>query len=335
MAEPDYTPEFIEVLNAWEQTPPLTAEFVFDLPPGDTRKADKVGVLMYQAVLMKQDHAELDFSRIRAVTFTMDVHRTGDELERIVGHDLPHYRNAAARLDVFHINLGAGQVFIITDELAVASLSPLLATRLAAWELLRTELARSVAVAALADVAPAGEASQPSFESARHTRWLSIARYAWTEYFCGFHAGVQGLQTPMARNRLRSALEEDPVALAQAIHQFAADADRAELTTRAEGCVKGLFEAMSEVLGQLAAAGLQLSTEDPHLDTLIRTHALTAVWESLARTLAALGTDPRRWSTLAPLGSLVALGQQYLGTHGVEYGADELAFVRADDNLPT
>ena len=343
----DDTPEFAEVLNAWQQRPPLTAEWVFDLPADDTRRADKVGVLMYQAVLMKQDHPDLDFTRIRAVTFTADVHRTGDELERRVGHDLPQFRNAAARLDVFHVNLGEAQILVVTDALANASLSPQPAVRRAAWELLRTELARTVAVARLAswtDATAAAEraggasgasgaggaggasgaggaggtgAGAESDASAR--RWRSLARYTWTEYLCGLYAGVEGLQTPMARNRLREALEEDPVALAQAAQQFAQDADFVEFMTRAEGCLKGLFEAMAEVLGQLAASGASLSDTDPHLETLIHTHALGTLWDDLQKQLALLGTEPSRWQEASWFAMLIRLGQRYLAGFGLRY----------------
>ncbi len=312
MSESDYSPEFVEALNAWEQGPPLGAEFVFDLPPTDKRKSDKVGVLMYQAVLMKQEHGDLDFSRIRAVTFTMDVHRTGEELENIAGHDLPQYRNAAARLDVFHINLGPGQILIITDELAVHSLSPQLATRLAAWELLRTELARSVAVARLADLP---DPVRPP-DSAR---WHSFARYVWTEYFCGLHAAVQAMSTPMARNRLREALEQDPVALAEAGRQFGRDGDLAEYATRAEGCAKGLCEAMAEVIGQLQGNQSTLDDTDPHLGTLIQSHGLQPLWEALRTSLVGLGVRPDAWTDTDSLALLAADARNYLSQQGLHY----------------
>jgi hypothetical protein len=315
MSKPDYSPEFVDTLNAWEQNPPLTAEFVFDLPPGDARKADKVGVLMYQAVLIKQEHPALDFARLRAVTFTMDVHRTGDELERIVGHDLPHYRSAAARLDAFHVNLGPGQVLVITDELAQASLSPQLATRLAAWELLRTELVRSVAVARLA-------AAPPSASPGSAPRWQTFARYVWTEWFCGFHAAVEGMQTPMARNRLRDALEQDPANLTQATQQFALDHDMAEFVTRAEGCARGLFEAMAEVLGQLAAGRQGLDSVDPHLETLIHAHGLPWLWEALGVTLVAHADGPGTADPAAAWQALIGLAQRWLVPAGLRYGGD-------------
>ena len=310
MSESEYTPEFIEALSAWEQSPPLTAEFVFDLPPSDKRKADKVGVLMYQGVLLKQDHPDLDFSRIRAITFTMDVHRTGDELEKIVGHDLPQYRNAAARMDAFHINLGPGQILIITDELANASLSPQIATRLAAWELIRTELARTIAIYRLLD-APTPMQTAP--------RWISLARYAWTEYFCGFTASVEGLQTPMARQRLRQSREEDPVAISEAIKNFNNNQDLEERTTRSEGAVKGLFEAMSEVHGQLDATHTTLTTIDPQLDSLIRAQGVAMIWDRLGEILQILGTQPKHWDNAqSGLNQIVTLGQQYLSSMGIE-----------------
>ena len=309
MSEPDYAPEFIEALQAWEQSPPLTAEFVFDLPPSDKRKADKVGVLMYQGVLLKQDHPDLDFSRIRAITFTMDVHRTGDELENIVGHDLPQYRNAAARMDAFHINLGPGQILIITDELANASLSPQIATRLAAWELIRTELARTIAIFRLLD-APSPLSLPP--------RWISLARYAWTEYFCGLSASVEGLQTPMARQRLRQSLEEDPLAISEAIKNFNHHQDLEERTTRSEGAVKGLFEAMAEVHGQLDATQTTLSAIDPQLDSLIRAQGVAMIWDGLGGILRKLGAHPAQWDNeQAGLNQIVALGLQYLASMGI------------------
>ena len=316
MSDASYTPEFIETLNAWEQHPPLTAEFVFDLPPEDRRKADKVGVLMYQAVLIKQDHPSIDFSRLRAITFTMDVHRTGDELENAVGHDLPHYRNAAARLDIFHVNLGPGQVLIITDELANASLSPQLPTRLAAWEMLRTELARSVAVARLADAALASAKAAPA------AQWQGLARNVWTEYFCGRHAAVEGLSTDMARQRLREALEQDPAALAQALLQYGRDHDLTELATRAEGCARGLGEAMAEVIGQLATQQDSLAGVDPQLDTLIRAQGLSWLWDALASRLAALGVDPRIWPTGKAWDGLIDIFRQWLGRQGLRYDPD-------------
>jgi hypothetical protein len=309
MSEPDYAPEFIEALQAWEQSPPLTAEFVFDLPPSDKRKADKVGVLMYQSVLLKQDHPDLDFSRIRAITFTMDVHRTGDELENIVGHDLPQYRNAAARMDAFHINLGPGQILIITDELANASLSPQIATRLAAWELIRTELARTIAIYRLLD-APSPLSTAP--------RWISLARYAWTEYFCGLTASVEGLQTPMARQRLRQSLEEDPLAISEAIKSFVYNQDVDERTTRSEGAVKGLFEAMAEVHGQLETTQTTLSAIDPQLDTLIRAQGVAMIWDGLGEILQKLGAHPAQWDNeQTGLNQIVALGLQYLASMGI------------------
>lgn len=309
MSESEYAPEFIEALQGWEQRPPLTAEFVFDLPPSDKRKADKVGVLMYQGVLLKQDHPDLDFSRIRAITFTMDVHRTGDELENIVGHDLPHYRNAAARMDAFHVNLGSGQILIITDELANASLSPQIATRLAAWELIRTELARTIAVDRLS-------AMPSTFNYA--PRWMSLARYAWTEYFCGYTASVEGLQTPMARQRLRQSLEEDPLAISEAIKNFNQYQDLEERTTRSEGAVKGLFEAMAEVHGQCDAVQTTLGAIDPQLDSLIRAQGVAMIWDGLNAILGDLGTLPSRWNDQQTgLHQIAELGQQYLETLGI------------------
>jgi len=310
MSESDYAPEFIDALQAWEQSPPLTAEFVFDLPPSDKRKADKVGVLMYQGVLLKQDHPDLDFSRIRAITFTMDVHRTGDELEKIVGHDLPQYRNAAARMDAFHVNLGPGQILIITDELANASLSPQIATRLAAWELIRTELARTVAIDRLID-APALSITAP--------RWISLARYTWTEYFCGLMSSVEGLQTPMARQRLRQSLEEDPLAISEAIKNFNHNQDLEERSTRSEGAVKGLFEAMAEVHGQLDATETTLSAIDPQLDSLIRAQGVAMIWDGLDQILRTLGTQPAQWDNQhSGLNQIVTLGHQYLLSMGIE-----------------
>jgi len=309
MSESEYAPEFIDALNAWEQHPPLTAEFVFDLPPSDKRKADKVGVLMYQAVLLKQDHPELDFNRIRAITFTMDVHRTGDELENVVGHDLPQYRNAAARMDAFHVNLGPGQILIVTDELANASLSSQISTRLAAWELMRTELARTVAVLKLS-LMPAPD-HIPS-------RWVSLAKYTWTEYFCGFMASVEGLQTPMARQRLRQALEEDPLAISEAVRKFQLDHDLEEGTARSEGAVKGLFEAMAEVLGQLSATDTVLNDLDPQLDSLIRAQGVSGIWDALGEILRQLGTDVSHWHEhQLGLDQIVALGQSYLAGNGI------------------
>ncbi len=325
MAESDgYSPEFVEALNAWEQGPPLSAEFVFDLPPADPRKADKVGVLMYQAVLMKQDHPALDFARIRAVTFTMDVHRTGAELENIVGHNLPQFRNAAARLDAFHVNVAGGQVLIITDELAQASLSPQLATRLAAWELLRTELARSVAVVLLSHVPDAywlggDTAGQDRRNDTAEVRWRRFARYVWSEYFCGYHASVQAMGTPMARNRLRTALEEDPVALASAAAQFRADGDAQEWVARAEGCARGLCEAMAEVIGQTHATQSRLADVDPHLDTLIHTHALGGLWDALAQALQAPDRHPAEWASTLRLDAVAQAGQSLLLAYGLSY----------------
>lgn len=316
MNDQDYTPDFVEVLNAWEQHPPLQVEFVFDLPPESPRKSDKVGVLMYQAVLLRQDHPELEFGRLKAVTFTMDVHRTGDELENAVGHDLPHYRNAAARLDAFHINLGPGQVLIVTDELANASLSPSVPTRLAAWEMLRTELGRCVAVARLAD---AGLASAPP---EAQPRWQALARNVWTEYFCGYHAAVEGLATDMARQRLREALEQDPAALAQAAAQFERDRDLTEFATRAEGCVRGLCEAMAEVMGQLAVQQIGLAGVDPQLDTLIRAQGLSWLWELLIARLRAMGFDPLKWPAGEAWEGLVDTARQCLARQGLHYGMD-------------
>lgn len=313
MSEAEYTPEFVQTLNAWEQDPPLRAEFVFDLPPGDRRKADKVGVLMYQAVLLRQEHPELEFSRIKAITFTMDVHRTGDELEKVAGHDLPQFRQAAARLDVFHVNLGPGQVLIITDELANASLSPTIATRLAAWALLRTELARSVAVSRLASAGLA--VSQPGLAA----DWQALARTLWIEWFCGFHAEVEGLSSGMARQRLREALEQDPAALAQAQLRFAQDHDAGELLTRAAGCARGLCEAMAEVLGQLAAQRTALADLDPQLETLIRAQGLISLWEQLGSRLHATGMEPAHWDGPATWVALAEPARDWLARAGLHY----------------
>lgn len=315
MNENDYTPDFVEVLNAWERNPPLQAEFVFDLPPEDPRRTDKVGVLMYQAVLLRQDHPALDFARIKAVTFTSDVHRSGDALEKAVGHELPQFRSAAARLEVFHVNIGAGQVLVITDDVANASVSAKIPTRLAAWEMLRNELARSVAVAWLAE---AGLAAGPGTSAAR---WQAYARNVWSEYFCGLHAVVDGLSTDMARLRLRESLEQDPAALMQARDQHGHDHDDREYAARAEGCVRGLCEAMAEVLGQLQAQGTTLARIDPPLDTLLRACGLTPLWQSLDQALRAMGSDPHGWPS-QPWDGLWNCARACLNEHGLRYGAD-------------
>lgn len=316
MTQPEYSPDFVEVLKAWERHPPLRAGIVFDLPPDDPRRTDKVGVLMYQAVLLRQDHPELDFDRIKAVTFTCDVHHTGDQLEKAAGHDLPQFRNAAARLDIFHVNLGGGQVLVITDEAAKACLSPQLPVRLAAWEMLRSELARCAAVGRLD--ASGLAAPEPGVQA----RWHGYARSVWIEYFVGGLAAVEGLSTDMARRRLRESLEQDAAALSQAISQFQRDHDRLELRTRAEGCVRGLGEAMAEVLGQLASAGTSLAALDPQLDTLVRVQGLSSLWDGLAGVLARCGRQPSQWDRAAPWDALIAVLQGCLRQVGLHYDDD-------------
>jgi hypothetical protein len=149
-------------------------------------------------------------------------------------------------------------------------------------------------------------------------RWISLARYAWTEYFCGLSASVEGLQTPMARQRLRQSLEEDPLAISEAIKNFNHNQDVEERTTRSEGAVKGLFEAMAEVHGQLDATQTTLSAIDPQLDSLIRAQGVAMIWDGLGGILRKLGAHPAQWDNeQAGLNQIVALGLQYLASMGI------------------
>lgn len=305
----DDATEWAEVLKQVTGEPPLKADFVFDLPPSDERKGDRVGALMYQALLLKQDHPELSFDNIRAVTFTMDVHRTGEEIEKVVGHDLPAYRNAAARMDVFALSLGPGQLLIVTDDLAQAALSPSLPTCLTAWERLRTELMRSVAVLKLKTMPAQGPATR---------RFEQLVRYTWTEYFCGWYASVEGLDTNLSRSRLRVSLEEDPASLSRGLDGFRRNHDLADWVSRAEGDVRGIFESMAEVIGQLRARELSLADLDGPLDSLLHAQGLSPIFDALSDTLNDIGAEP----SAPALTGIATLAQTFLGHYGLAYEED-------------
>jgi hypothetical protein len=118
---------------------------------------------------------------------------------------------------------------------------------------------------------------------------------------------------------LRQSLEEDPVAISEAIKNFNNNQDLEERTTRSEGAVKGLFEAMSEVHGQLDATYTTLTAIDPQLDSLIRAQGVAMIWDRLGEILQILGTQPKHWDhAQTGLNQIVTLGQQYLSSMGIE-----------------